>query len=286
MIPARLVERLPLLLDGRPGDWLRRQHPDARLPVEALNLSRPDWVREAHRAYFASGARALRTNTHAASGPALAAHGLEERCEAVNGSGAACVREAVGRQAVVLGAIGEIGTPSASGLPDAERTRAYGQLAVYLSDLGCDAVLLDEFHTVAECLAVLRLVRNAGDAPVLAALAVTAEQRTGDGLALAHAAARLAEAGMDAIGLVFGCASTCGLGLVADVRASGLPLAIFQHAWPAASPSRPDEGPALDPAAFAERLAPFGDGSAVLLGGGAGVTPAHIAALADRLKRG
>ena len=289
MIPPQLLERLPLLLDGRPGDWLRLRHPDARAPIEALNLSRPDWVREAHRAFFAGGARALRTNTHAASALALAAHGLEERCEAVNGSGAACVREAVGRQAVVLGAIGEVGPPGAPGLSDADRARAYGQLAVYLSDLGCDAVLLDEFHSVAECLAVLRAVRSAGDAPVLAALAVTAGGRSGDGLALARAAERLAGAGMDAIGLVFGCAAAWDRGLVEEVRACGLPLAILQHARalaPAGRPPGAEDGPPLHPAAFAERLAPFGDGSAILLGGGAGATPAHIAALADRLRRG
>jgi methionine synthase I (cobalamin-dependent) len=284
MIPAELTERLPLLMDGRPGAWLRRRHPNVAEPIEALNLRRPEWVRAAHQAFFSSGARVLRTNTHAANVHALTAHGLAERCEAINNSGAACVRETVGQRAVVLGSIGEI--PAEAGVPEAERDRAYGQLAVYLSDLGCDALLLDEFRSVAECLRVLRLVRDAGDAPLLAALAVGAEGNTGDGLALADAAARLANAGTDAIGVVLGPETILDRNAVAGMRAAGLPLAIFQHARPGSSPSGAETAPALDPVAFADRLAPFGDGGTVMLGGGVGVTPEHIAALASRLARG
>jgi 5-methyltetrahydrofolate--homocysteine methyltransferase len=280
MIPASLVERLPLLMDGRPGPWLRRQHPKVAEPIEALNLRRPDWVRAAHQAYFSGGARVLRTNTHAASAIALAAHGLEERCEAVNNSGAACVRETAGQRAVVLGAIGEI--PAELGASEAERDRAYGQLAVYLSDLGCDALLLDEFLSVAECLKVLRLVRDAGDAPVLAALAVSPEGRAGADVPLAQAAAQLAEAGMDALGAVLGAGTILDAGAVAALRSAGLPLAILQHATPIPAAA----GPGLDPGDFADRLAPYAEGGAVMLGGGAGATPEHIAALAKRLQRG
>lgn len=284
MIPANLVERLPLLMDGRPGDWLRRQHPNVAEPIEALNLRRPDWVRAAHQAYFASGARALRTNTHAASAFALAAHGLDERCEAVNNSGAACLREAVGQTAVVLGAIGEL--PPQLGASEADANRAYGQLAVYLSDLGCDALLLDGFRSVTECLRVLRLARDAGDAPVLAALAAGADGRTGEGLALTEAATRLTEGGMDALGVVLGPETILQQDILAGLKAAGLPLAILQHAARRPSEGRAATGPVLDPTGFADRLAPYGDGTVAILGGGAGVTPDHIAALASRLQRG
>jgi len=90
MIPAELLAAVPLIVDGRPGDWLRSQHPTVAEPIEALNLRRTDWVREAHQAYFSAGARVLRTNTHAASAVALAQYGLEDRCEAVNNTAAAC----------------------------------------------------------------------------------------------------------------------------------------------------------------------------------------------------
>jgi homocysteine S-methyltransferase len=285
MIPPELLASLPLIVDGRPGDWLRRQQPALAEPIEALNLRRPDWVREAHQAYFAAGSRVLRTNTHAASALALGAHGLEDRCEAVNNSGAACLREAIGDKAVMVGAIGQIGTTRGPHPPEADRTRGYGQLAVYLSDLGCDAILLDGFDAVAECLRVLRVVRDAGDAPVLAALRLDSTGCAADGTPAARAAAALAEAGVDALGWICGPEATGLAEPVADARASGLPVAIFLDAvadLSAGSTSAHD----LSPEAFAERLVPLAGLGAALLGGGRGCWPQHIAALASRLKRG
>ncbi len=292
MIPAALLARLPLLTDGRPGDWLRQQHSRVAGPVEALNLRRPDWVQVAHSEFFGAGARVLRTNTRFASAPTLARHGLDDRCEAINNSGAACVRQAVGQQAVLLGSIGEIGTESGlvAGLRPsaADRERAYGQQAVYLSDTGCDVLLLEGFGSVDECLLVLRLVRGAGDAPVLALLALDAAGQTGDGLPVGAAARRLADAGMDAVGLLCGPEHASLLEPALAAREAGVPVAVLLQAWPMAlGQERPPEGirDPLSVQGFAQRLAPLAS-VAALLGGGAGITPAHVKALAATLARG
>lgn len=292
MIPAALLARLPLLTDGDPGDWLRQRHPRVAGPVEALNLRRPDWVQVAHSEFFGAGARVLRTNTRLANASALARHGLDNRCEAINNSGTACVRKAVGQQAVLLGAIGEIGAEGGlvAGLRPAlaERERAYGQQAVYLSDTGCDVLLLEGFSSVDECLLVLRLARSAGDAPVLAVLALDAAGQTGDGLPVATAARRLAEAGMDAVGLLCGPEHASLLEPALAAQAAGVPVAVLLQAWPMALGRERPAGGIRDPLSiqgFAQRLAPLAS-VAALLGGGAGVTPDHIKALAATLAQG
>jgi homocysteine S-methyltransferase len=292
MIPAALLAHLPLLTDGSPGDWLRQRHARVAAPVEALNLRRPHWVRSAHSEFFGAGARVLRTNTRFASAPALARHGLDDRCEAINNSGSACVRQAVGEQAVLLGAIGEIGAESGlvRGLrpPLAERERAYGQQAVYLSDTGCDVLLLEGFSSLDECLLVLRLARGAGDAPVLAVLALDAAGQTGDGLPAGTAARRLAEAGVDAVGLLCGPEHASLLEPARAAREAGVPMAVLLQAWPMALGQERPPGGVHDPLSiqgFAQRLAPLAS-DAALLGGGAGITPDHIKALAATLAQG
>jgi methionine synthase I (cobalamin-dependent) len=296
MIPAALLSRLPLLMDGSPGDWLRQRHPGVAGPIEALNLRKPEWVQQAHSEFFGAGARVVRTSTRAASALALARHGLDDRCEAIHNSGAACVRKAIGTQAVLLGSIGEIGSEqdAASGLVAGlrpsleERERAYGQQVVYLSDTGCDALLLEGFRSLDECLLVLRLARGSGDAPVLAVLALDEGGRTGDGHDPGTAAERLAAAGMDAVGLLCGPEHANLAELAHAARQGGLPVAMLVQAWPMAlGQARPQAG-VRDPLSiqtFARRLGPLA-GVAALLGGGAGITPAHIKALSQALTEG
>src|SRR5579863_3127897 len=269
MIPAALLTQLPLIADGRPDFCLRQRHPALSGPMEGINLRRPDWVRSVHAEYFAAGARVLRTNTHAASALALGAEGLEERCEAVNNSGAACLRETVGDKAVVLGTIGQIG-PIGGALPaEADCERAYGQIAVYLSDLGCDAILLDGFDSIAECLRVLRLVRGAGDAPLLAGVAPDREGRLRDATSLGQAADALAKAGADALGIVCGLNGRDANAWIAEVQAAGLPVACFLDAIGRdAMESNRHSGipPTLGPAEFADRLAPLASYGIAILG--------------------
>ncbi len=289
MIPAALLARLPLVMDGNPGDWLRQQRRGIAGPIEALNQRKPEWVRDAHSQFFGAGARMVRTNTLAASELALARHGLDDRCEAINNSGTACVREMLGERVAVLGTIGEIGPEHGlvAGLrpSEAERERAYGQQVVYLSDTGCDVLLLEGFRSVGEALRVLRLARGAGDAPVLAVMTVDAAGRTGDGATAGDAAKALADGGMDAVGILCGPEHPTLVELVDTVRDTGLPTAVMLQAWPMAlGTERPASG-VTDPLSiqtYARRLEPL-RGMAAMLGGGGGITPGHVQSLAAAL---
>jgi methionine synthase I (cobalamin-dependent) len=292
MISSELFSRVPLIVDGAPGDWLRRKHPALARPVEALNLRKPEWVRAAHAEFMAAGAQVLRTNTRHADALSLARHELHERCEAIVNSGVACVREA-GGTAVIAGCIGEISQAASPGGPSpysaAEREQAYGQQAVYLSDTGCDLVLLEGFFSVEESLRVLRVVRNVGDAPVLGVLALDDRGRTGDGVPIGSAAQRLVEAGMDAVGLLCGPNAEDVPRWVREAKHAGAPVAALLSAFAEGSnAAHADPAPAagtLTPEAFAQRMAGLA-ADAALLGGGAGIGPAHIRALCLALGRG
>ncbi len=270
MIPAHLIEKLPLIADGVPGDWLRAQHRGVGGLAEALNLRRPEWVQAAHTAFFQAGARVLRTNSAQANAVVLAAQGLDERCEAINNSASALLRAAVGQLALAMGTLAEI-----RGAILAERERAYGQQIVYLSDTGVDFLLLDDCTSISEAALVRRLARDAGDVPVLALLPVDAAGRTAEGVPLADAARALADAGVDAMGACFPHTAGHLQRLVEPALAVGLPLAVLVGC------EAPEQ---LTPAAFAAGLAPLAALGVVMLGGGRHIGPPHIAALATALR--
>ncbi len=54
-----------LLFDGAMGTYFSSRHPDPHYPCECANLTSPHTIREIHRRYLQSGAKAIRTNTFA-----------------------------------------------------------------------------------------------------------------------------------------------------------------------------------------------------------------------------
>lgn len=273
---------LPLVGDGAVGTRLAQLHPEVSGPPEAFNLSHPQWVKGVHEEYMRAGAALHRTNTRHANSVGLAAQGLADRCEAVNNSASALVRDVVGHDAPVMGVIGQI-LPDKDGAlaSDAERQRAYSEQLVYLADTGATFIGLEHFSSVEEALLVLRIARSAADAPVLAHLALDAQGRTAEGMGCDEAAKRLAGGGAEALGL------SCGPGprrlpaLVEALLIHGLPVSVMLGVRTGDFPPPYADAAALSPERFAAALIDMAGRGAAIVGGCCGATPDHIRALAD-----
>ena len=83
-----------LVCDGAMGTMLHAGGVSLDRSLPGLNLSHPDLVRAIHRAYIASGAQVVETNTFGASRFRLARHGLDERISEINHAGVRLAREA------------------------------------------------------------------------------------------------------------------------------------------------------------------------------------------------
>ena len=118
---ATLIELLRervLLCDGAMGSLVQAMDLDLERDfrgkencTEVLNLSRPDMVREIHRAYFAAGADIVETNSFGGSPITLAEFELEDQAFEINRRAGEIAREAAGlfadgRQRFVLGSVG------------------------------------------------------------------------------------------------------------------------------------------------------------------------------------
>src|SRR5271157_1871646 len=102
----------PILCDGAMGTMLHARGADVDRPVEELNLTQPDWVREVHGEYIRSGAEIIQTNTFGSSALQLAEAGLADQTRAISFRGVKLAREAreISGQAVWIAAsIGPLG---------------------------------------------------------------------------------------------------------------------------------------------------------------------------------
>jgi 5-methyltetrahydrofolate--homocysteine methyltransferase len=175
-----------LLLDGAMGTQIQAVDFDVEKDYwgkencsEVLNLSRPDFVREVHRKYFAAGSDAVETNTFGASEVTLGEFDLADQCEEINIKACELAREAAnefsdGRPRFVIGSIGP-GTklpslghieydPLESGLVPQARGLIKG---------GADALLIETCQDVLQIKAAINACRAAmrelnADVPIMA----------------------------------------------------------------------------------------------------------------------
>lgn len=278
---------LPLIADGGISSRLARELPAGVPSAEALNLSHPERVQAIHEQFAAAGAKLHRTNTRWAGRAALPSPELVERTEAVNNSASALLRAAIGADGLMMGAIGEIAPQGAGagggGATIAERERSYSEQIVFLSDTGVTFFLLEHFARVEEVLRVVRIAKNASDAPVLAQMRFDPSGRSADGLDCAAAAGELMRGGAAALGISCGPAPREWPAILEALRATGLPISVMLGVAEPGAPHPYPGAPEMTPEAFAEVLAPLAKQGVAILGGCCGAGPDHIRALSAKM---
>ena len=286
----RLRERLargPLLADGAMGTLLFSGGVPQRACLDELASTRPQLVGSIHRAYLEAGADLVETATFGANRVRLAAFGLAGEVNRFNRAAARVAREArdvAGRDVLVAGSIGPLGAPTRDllHLDEARIREAFREQVDGLLEGGVDLLVLETFVDLRHLLIAADEARRAtADLPIVAQLTFGEELELADGSSPATAAAALAEASVDVIGV------NCGAGPHACLEAlealgppggggdsparsilpnAGLPQRIEGQFVYAAGP---DYFGAMVPRMLAA--------GASIVGGCCGTTPAHIA---------
>ena len=213
-----LLRRRPLLFDGAMGTLLYSRGIPQRACLDEIVLTHSDVVTTIHREYLESGADAIETNTFGANRFRLAEFGLEKLAAQMNRRGAQLAREArdvAGREALVAGSIGPLGPV----LRDQDRLHpgiaraAFREQVEGLLEGGVDLFCCETFGDLETLLAAVEEVRRACDLPLIAQMTFGEDLLAGDGTSPEAAAAALAEAGVDAVGV------NCGGGPLACLEA-------------------------------------------------------------------
>ena len=275
-----------VVFDGAMGSLLVERGVSHRHPFEELNLSAPHLVCQAHADYIRAGADAVETNTFAANRFRLASHGLEDKVYEINRTGAQLARSVGGTSVVVAGSIGPLGTrlaPIGPASVDDVGSTVREQIRG-LVDGGSDLLIFETQTDLDALCAMLEAAFERCDLPVMCQLALGTDLTTASGDTLDDVAARLADYPLAAIGL------NCGIGPEQTLRAvqslreiTEFPISAMPNSgFPASVDGRTlfVSGPEY----FSERGREIVEAGASIIGGCCGTTPAHIEALARKVK--
>ena len=283
------------------GTLLSGHGPALKGNYDALCLTQPQLVAEAHRRYLEAGADIIKTNSFTATAISQEDYGLAERAAELNRAAAAIARQAAdafaaqSRPRFVAGVLGptnktaslspSVEDPGLRNISFRELFRAYAEAAAGLLEGGADLILIetifDTLNAKAAVAAVQSVLAEHGrDAPLLISGTITdASGRTLSGQTMEAFWRSLAHAKPLAVGLncALGAAQLRpyieGLSRIADAFVSVHPNAGLPNAF---------GGYDQTPADMAAALGEFADrGFVNLVGGCCGCGPEHIAAIAQ-----
>jgi 5-methyltetrahydrofolate--homocysteine methyltransferase len=273
---------------------------DYRLPGrchEALVLNRPDVIEGVHASMVAAGAAVVETDTFQASRLKLEEWGLAEHTLEINRRAAEIARRAVGEQRFVAGSIGPTGHLPASEDPTLGAIRFRELVAVFAEQAegllqgGADLLIIETAQDILEVKAAVFGAREAFKATgrrVPIQCSVSLLPNGGKmllGTDISSVLATLEALHVDVIGL------NCSTGpedMRDAIRFLGETCPVPVHCIPNAG--LPQQGPNGEtifperPGPLAETLGDFVERYGVnIVGGCCGTTPAHIAAIAERV---
>lgn len=286
----RLHSGSPLLLDGAMGTYIFQQLPNFSGCVELLNLERPDLIASIYESYAKSGADIISTNTFGANAIKLSDYNLSGKCAEINRTAAAMAKTTAAAHGIMaagsMGPIGRLMEPM-GGSRAKDVYDAFAVQARALADGGADLIIIETMSDVLEAKTALRASKEATRLPVVCSMTFEHNGKTLSGTDIITALATLCECGADAVGINCSMGPDGLLRLYSDtmrkLNTLGVPLA----AWANAGLPEIRDGRAvysMSPERFAEMSARFADMGARIIGGCCGTTPAHTAALRERLQ--
>ncbi|MCW3025591.1 MAG: homocysteine S-methyltransferase [Solirubrobacterales bacterium] len=264
---------------------------------EALILNRPDVIEGVHASMLEAGAEVLETDTFQASRLKLGEWGLADYTVEINTKAAEIARKAAGEQRFVAGSIGPTGYLPASDDPTLGQIRfrelveIFAEQAAGLIDGGVDLLIIETAQDILEVKAAVFGAREAfattgRSVPIHTSVSLLPNGgKMLLGTDISAVLCTLEALGVDVIGL------NCSTGpedMRDAIRFLGehcpVPVACIPNAG---LPLQGPDGETIfpeQPEPLAEALAEFVERYGVgVVGGCCGTTPAHIAAIAERV---
>jgi len=299
MPKTNLKERIkqgPLVLDGAMGTELIARGIQAGACNEYLNVDSPRIISDIHNAYLVAGSDAIITNTFGANKYALARHGLAEEATRINKAGAELARQVAGEEKYVLGDIGPSGDflePLGALNPD-ELNDAFKAQAEALLAGGVDGFIIETMTAPDETVIAIEAAKSiAGNQPVLVSMSFDKAGggfKTMMGIDVEDAVSRIVQLNVDAIGFNCGTLSldqyvALSKEFVTAVRALSDDVAICAEPN-AGKPELIDDKAVykVSPEDFASMTEKIHSAGISIIGGCCGTGPAHIEAMAKKIK--
>lgn len=292
---ADLLAVRPVLFDGAMGTEIQGRNLTAADfggeqfagCNEHLNLTRPEVIQSIHESYLAAGADVIETNTFGATPLVLGEFGLSDKAVAINHAAVAIAKAAIAKYTEPKYIAGSIGPTTKSlsllgGITFDELKEHFRVQAQALIEAGVDLLLFETVQDLLNLKAGLIAVQELGaKIPVMISLTIERNGTTLGGQTIEAALASIEHFHPLIVGL------NCATGpaeLGPYVRALSERAPFFTSVLPNAG--LPDEHGRYSeaPHEFADKMQSFlQQGFTNVIGGCCGTTPAHIAALKQKL---
>ena len=285
-----------LVLDGAMGTQLITRGIQAGACNEYLNIDSAGIISDIHNAYLLAGSDTIITNTFGANKYSLARHGFAEKAALINKTGAELARKVAGEEKYVLGDIGPSGDflkPLGALKPD-EMKDAFTTQAEALLDGGVDGFIIETMTALDETLIAIEAVQSiTDDQPVFVSMSFDKSGgsfKTMMGVSVEDAVSRIIPLNVDAIG--FNCGTltldqyvALSEEFVTEVRALSEDVAILAEPN-AGKPELIDYKAVykVSPEDFASEAEKIYAAGISIIGGCCGTSPAHIEAVANKIK--
>ena len=288
----RLAKGRPVLLDGATGTELERRGVRTGLPLWSARslVDAPDVVHRIHVDYVAAGAEVLTANTFRTQRRALAPGGLDDRASELTNRAVQLARRAA-EQAAPDRAVCVVG--SAPPLEDCYQpdrvpddvilAREHAEHARNLVAAGVDAILVETMNTVREAVAALCAANEAG-ATSLVSFVCWHGARLLSGESLASAVAAVVP--LQPLAVLVNCLPPSNVAACwPPLRASGLRFGAYANLGAPDDKTGFTRSEDCTPEEFAALTAAWIEAGAQIVGGCCGTAPAHIDAVAQRMRR-
>ena len=264
-----------LILDGAMGTMLQQSGIAPGRWPDTLSLTHPEVVENIHRAYVASGADVIYTNTFGANRKKLAGSGYT--VEEVVRASVECARRAANntdvRVALDVGPIGAMLEPNGT-LAFEEAIDIFEEITSAGAKYGADLIVFETMTDLYELKAAVLAAKETTSLPVWCSMTFEENGRTFTGCSIETMSTVLEGLGADALGI------NCSLGPaeilpLAEKLCGCTRLPVFVK--PNAGLPDPATGTyGIDPVQFAELLEPYCALGVFALGGCCGTSPEYI----------
>ncbi|QFT58531.1 Homocysteine S-methyltransferase [Sulfitobacter sp. THAF37] len=282
------------LLDGGMGQELIHRSGDNPTPLWSTQvmIDNPGMVADVHRDFAQAGATLATANTYAIHRDRLAGTPLQDRFEELHALALAEVRASGATR--VAGSIGPLGASYRPDLhPDIDTGAAlYAEVAGLLAG-HCDLLICESTASLLHAASVLK---GAASVKKPVWLAVTVDDLDGTRLRSGEPLAEVLPLARDgAQAILVNCATPEAISAAMPILTqSGLPFGGYANGFEKISDGFLEDKPTVDsltlrrdltPERYADHVMRWVDAGATLVGGCCEVSPAHIAEIAQRLRK-
>ncbi len=274
----------PIVCDGAMGTLLDL-YGRGEMPHEFQNISDPGIVERIHREYIEAGSEIIETNTFAANSLRLDGFRLKDKLREINLRGVAIARKAAGDSVYVAGAVGPTGMLLAPiGKVSLEQAReAFREQIAVLVEAGVDLIILETFVSLSELDAAIAAAKSLTRLPIVAQKAFAEDGAILNSSFPLQVIQHLLDQGVDVVG------ANCTVGpqrmfsIIRNAHHEGVILS----AQPAAGIPTLQNGRSIyhaTPEYLATYAKELVESGVTIIGACCGSTPAHIRAIAERVK--